>query len=343
MSAGLAIFFRSLSTLFGCGMPLHRGLEVLGQNSEDPALARVSASLARSISSGTPLSVSMARHPDTFSELHVHLIKVGEETGALQHILEMLSTHEEKRSGLTQKLKSELAYPAILFLFACLVLLLGPPFLFRGLLELSAALGVDPPFITRMLLFLSDALRSPSFVICALGVVGGLVGFTRHQLRQKDKLAIVTEFALEIPTLGRSLRTLAISRFARCLSLQLSTQLNPLTSLRLAAGASGNVVLEKRMESAVRALEEGSTLTESLATTGFFPPAFLQFLRAGEETGTAPELAGRAADLYELEVEAAVSALVQLLEPLMMLGMGLLIGFVILGTMLPLVEAIKAF
>ncbi|MBI3929149.1 MAG: type II secretion system F family protein [Armatimonadetes bacterium] len=337
----LAVFFRSLAVLFESSVHVSRALELLGRQSDDRRMAAVAADLAARIHSGVSMSQAMALHPMTFTGIQLRLMQIGERTGSVDGILARLAGYEETRRRTTMRVKSALTYPAFLFVMATTMLILVPPFLFEGIFRMIANSGIEPPLITQIVVGISNFIRGPIFWVL-LGVgMAVLVIFGPRLVRQPGVEMWLCTTALRIPALGRSLRMLAVSRFARAMELQLEVGETPLRSLELAAQASGNPVLTDRIERAVDGLRDGLTLTQALDRTEFFPRPFIHMLTASEESARTVSMMRRMAEVYESEVEAALDTFTALLEPLVMLVMGVIVGVVVVATMLPMMHLLQ--
>lgn len=340
-SEAVALFLRSLAVMFRAGVPLSRALSMLAGQSEDRAMAGVAADIEEKVARGVSLQAAFAGHAGVFGPLQLAMLRVGERTGQLETVLFNLADYEEKRRGLAMRVRSALTYPGFLFLVTTAMLVVIPPFLFQGLFSMLESQKMELPLLTRVVLAVSHFIRSPFFwVLCGtVGVVGAasmpkLAHYPLVRLR-------AAEWLLEVPVLGKVYRTISTTRFARAMELQLVVGESPLNSLKIAAQASGNPVLEESMPRGLEALKEGCTLVESLEMTEFFSPSFLSLLRAGEESASLPDIMGRTAKMYEEEVDYAVDAFTNLMEPLVMLWMGTMVGVVVVATILPMVKMLQ--
>lgn len=337
----LSLFFRSLAVMVAAGVPLDRSLDHLGAQADQAAMARLSADLARQISAGIPLSRAFASHSGVFSPLQVRMLAVGERTGNLDVVLARLATYEEKRRATAMKVKSALTYPLFLIVLATFMLIVLPPYMFGGLFAMIATSGVEPPLLTRLVIAVSDFIRTPVFWLLLGGGVVGLVKLAPSLWQRPELRVLVYEELRKAPGAGRFLQILATSRFARALELQLHVGESPLVGLQMACEASGNPLLEASVNEVVSALKGGETLVDSLAVSGFFPRTFLDLVRAGEESAQLPEMLGRSALLYETDLDQAIDAFTSLLEPLVMLVMGVIVGIVVIATMLPMMTLLQ--
>jgi general secretion pathway protein F len=337
----MPVFFRSLAVMFKAGITLDRALTLLSQRSDDKALAAVCRDLACEVAAGLPFSQTLMLHPRAFTALQARLIQVGERTGNLDKILNRLANYEEKRRGMATRVQSALAYPALLFVLAVLMLVILPPYLQQGLFQIIATSGVQPPLLTRLVMAFSDFVRSPLFYVLGLAVAGGCYTFLPGFLARPGVRRRLSTWMLRLPLLGKTYRTLGASRFTRAMEVQLEAGEMPLPALQLAAETTDNPVLLERIPRAIELLRAGATLSQALESTGFFPPTVVHMVRAGEETGEIPRMMGRAADLTEGDLDLTLDTLTALLEPLVMLVMGVLAGIVVLATLLPMLTLLR--
>lgn len=337
----LAIFLRSLSLLLGCGIRLNSALTLLSRQGDDLMMRSVAIGLAEEVTRGNSLSLGMSCFPNAFDDFHISLVQVGERTGNLEKVLAQLADNEEKASALTMKVKSALTYPAFVFIIGTLMLIFGPPYLFGGIIPILRGQGIQLPLITLAFIAFSDAVRNPFVVV---GMAFAAYAFGRLCIRlwtQPSSAMIIRTKLLEVPYLGRALRTLAVCRMANSFALQMDVGCDVVDILRSSARASQDIVLESRIEQAVTRLKAGKTLSESLISLDYFPGLFLSVLKVGEETGEVALLMRRITHLYEQEIDTAVDTMVSLLEPLIMLFMGSVVGVMLLAVMLPMARMIS--
>ncbi len=338
----LSVFLRSLALLVVAGIRLDRALTLLGQHSECRIISQVAHRLAHQVSQGNSLSCAFSKQGQAFSEIQVRMLSVGERTGTLHLVLANLADYEETRRATLLKVKAALTYPALLMIFSTLLLLILPPYMFGGLFAMLESASTSPPLLTQVVIGTSKALGSPWLwsALAGIGVLGYGV-WLRHRENPQLRLR-VAQAVLGLPVLGPLARNLATVRFARALEIQLKMGESPLLGLPLAAAASGNPVLQGLAKSAVESLKQGSSLTESLKATNFFPRTLTDMLTAGEESGRVPELLERTAALYESELDLAIERSTALLEPLIMLVMGVIVGLMVVATMLPMMTLIQS-
>lgn len=337
----LAVFFRSLAVMTQSGVRLDRALKLLSEQGDDPRMSQVSKGMSRAVHVGAKVSAGMLLYPKAFSQLQLKMVQVGERTGALDRILERLSDYEERRRATELKFKSALTYPAFLFGLALVMLVLVPPYLFQGLFQVIEESGVEPPLITVMVIAVSNLIRSFWFwPLLGLLILGG--GWTaRRAWSRPDVRLRVHQALLRVPVLGRAFRVIGLTQFARALAFQLEVGVPPLHALQLAGEASSNPVMELQSEEIIRYLKAGLPLHEAMAQAPFLPGTFLQMIQVGEESGLVPLMLERISDIYDSELEHSLEMLTSMMEPLMLLVMGIVVGFVIVATLLPLMQVIQ--
>jgi len=337
----LAVFYRSLATMFAAGVRIDRALTLLGDQVDDPVMAEISRGLARSVSQGVSLSHAMTSWPDVFTTMHQRLVMVGEARGPLDDILDQLGIYEEKRRALGMRLSSALTYPIILFVLAMVALVFVPPYLFGGLFQLIESSGVDIPFVTRIMLAVSRTVTSGWFYLAAGIALVVALKLLPPILRQPKMQRELFALAFRTPVIGPALRTVTVTRFARTMEVLVAVGISLDQAFEMSFAAAGNPLLAEKLPAALESLRAGGTIEESLAGTGFFPNAFLQMVAVGEESGKLPHLISRLADIYEVELEYSLEVAVTALEPIMLLLMGLVVGFVVIATMLPMMQVIQ--
>jgi type IV pilus assembly protein PilC len=337
----LTLFFRSLAVMFSAGVPIDRALQMLSEQSEDQRMANIAADINQRINQGIPLHTAFQQQRQAFSHLQLALLKIGERTGRLEKVLHRLADYEEKRRHINMKVKSALTYPAFLMIITGFMLIVIPPYMFQGLFAMLESSSTELPLITKFVVAVSNFIRTPYFwllvIVSVLSLVLALPKISEHG---ETKLHL-SKLILQLPIAGDLFRILGTTRFARALELQLQVGEAPLTGLPIAGMASDNPVLQESILSCVDGLKSGSTFVESLALADFFPNAFLSMLRAGEESAQLPDIVGRSAEMYEAQLDQAIDTFSNLLEPLVMLVMGVLVGIVVVATMLPMIKMIE--
>ena len=335
------VFLRSLSAMVSAGIQLDRALGYLAKQGDDPTMGIISQALADRVRSGQMLSTAMDKFPLAFSRLQVRLVQMGEKTGLLDRILGDLSTYEERERQTLLRVRSSLTYPAFTLVFAALLMIVVPPYMLKGIFQMIATSGVQPPALTRWVMAGTDLLRNPWFYTFLVFFFSALTYFGPRWLRKPGNRSLLFQGLDRIPALGRILKTVAVTRFARALGLQLECGMSPLTALRISAEVTDHPLLQSKIEPAIEGLKNGLTMQASLETAKFFPNLFLKMVQVGEESASLPDLLGRVADVYDLELETALEAFTALLEPMVMMAMGVLVGVFVVATMLPMAQLLQ--
>lgn len=338
----LSVFFRSLALMGRSGVRLEQALRLLGEGGEDPRMKEVSQGIALAVRSGAPVSGGMTLFPRAFTKMQLKLVQVGEKTGKLDQVLDRLGVYEEQRRAAVMKVRSALVYPSFLFALSLLLLVLVPPYLFGGLFQMIEESGVDPPWLTRVVMGLSNLTRSWWFWPLLLGALGAAAYGAGRLWRRPEVRLQAARAALRVPVLGRTTRVVATHRFAQALAFQLEVGIAPMQALELAAPASANPILEEEVEQVLRGLRTGLTLDESMSRSQFLPRTLVQMVKVGEESGKLPAMLDHVARLYDAELEHSLEVLTAMLEPLMMLVMGLLVGLMIVATLLPMTTLVQS-
>jgi type IV pilus assembly protein PilC len=334
----MAIFTRQFSTMIDAGLPLVQCLNVLAEQSESKNLRAVTAQVARSVEAGGTLADSLRRHPRTFDDLFVNLVEVGEAGGILDIVLQRLATYIEKAAALKRKVKSAMVYPASIIGVAFLVVVFMLTFVIPTFATMFKDLGADLPLPTKVVLWLSDFVRGYIFLIIA-AVIGMVIGI-RQYYRTENGRATIDALLLKMPIMGTLIRKVAVARFTRTLGTLVQSGVPILDGLRITARTAGNKVVEKAVMQCRAAVAEGKTLTEPLRLSGVFPPMVTHMISVGEQTGALDAMLSKIADFYDDEVDTAVSTLTSLLEPIMIVFLGVVVGGLVVAMYLPIFKLV---
>lgn len=310
--------------MFQSGIHLGRSFDILARQSENPELARAAGAVAERLRAGVSLSRALVQSGAPLTPFTLKLVQLGESTGTLGVLLQRLADYEEKLSGLQHRVRAQLTYPLLLGTICAIATVTLPPWLFSALRPVLGQAGL--PWFSRAVLALSQLLGSPFFWL----LLAGLLYPLRFTLLAR---------AAHLPLLAPTLSTLAQARFLRSLALALETGLPLQQSLQLAGGCSG---LEEPCKQAIEAVLAGATVAQGLKTTGSFSPIVVQGVRAGEESGKLSDMLSSLAQLFELELETTIQRCLNLLEPVLMMFMGLAAGAFIIATALPLLRLVES-
>jgi type IV pilus assembly protein PilC len=335
-SRDIVIFSRQLSTLVSAGVPIVQGLSILEQQAENPKMKLVLGYLRSDIESGKGVSEAMKKHPEVFSNLYVSMVNAGEVGGILDTILERLSGYLENAEQLKAKVKSALMYPLIVTIIAFMVTVFLLIFVIPTFKNIFESFGAQLPLPTQMLLKFSDFMRSQAIIVL-LFPFALVYAIKKYYHSPKGRQKIDT-MSLNTPVFGMLLTKVAISKFSRTLGTLLKSGVPILQSLETVATTSGNVVVEQEILKCRDAIKEGGRMAEPLKATKVFPPMVTQMIAVGEESGSLDQMLVKIADFYDGEVDAAVKGLTSMIEPIIIVFMGIVIGTIVIVMLLPMFE-----
>lgn len=327
--------------MVGAGLTLSRSMAVLSENSEDKTLGAICVVLEERLVVGSTLSGALALFPRAFSDGNVKLVRVGETGGSLNLILERVAHHEEKMQASQGKLLSNLTYPAIVLSLTLLMLLVVPPFVLEGQFKLIRESGVEPPLPTRLLMAFSTALGHPITWIGLVALVIGGLWSLRQAWQKPVWRRIIYERLANARIVGPMLRLLTTARFTQSVALMHEVGIPLTDALPLAAGTSLNPLLEHEIGRAVAHLKSGETLAESLEMLGLLSGAAIESIRAGEATGGLDKMLKWCSRIAEEELDLAMDSYTALIEPILMLVMGIVVGGMLMATLLPMVTLLQ--
>lgn len=330
----LVIFTRQFSTMIDAGLPLVQGLEILAAQAENPHFKEVLREVKEKVESGSTFADALRDHPKVFDDLYVQLVQAGEIGGILDTILQRLAVYIEKAEALKRKVKGAMIYPSIVLVVALGVVAVLLIFVTPVFEEMFAAAGGDLPGPTQLIVNLSDWLRAYIFHLLG-GVAAAVIGFrlfARTQVGQR----LIDRGLLKAPLFGDLLRKVAVARFSRTLGTMLSSGVPILDAMEVTAKTAGNTVLEQAIFTVRAKISEGRTIVQPLAEVGVFPQMVVEMIGVGEATGAMDAMLGKIADFYEDEVDAAVSALTSMIEPILIVFMGGIVGFFVAAMYLPI-------
>ena len=330
----MAIFTRQFSTMIDAGLPLVQCLNILAEQSESKALRGVTGQVARHVEAGSTLADALRRHPRTFDDLFTNLVEVGEAGGILDVVLQRLAAYIEKAAALKRKVKAAMVYPCAIIGVALLVVIFMLTFVIPTFAQMFKDLGADLPLPTKVVMWLSDFVRSYILLIIA-GLIGCVMAL-RSYYRTENGRATIDALMLKLPVFGTLVRKVAVARFTRTLGTLVQSGVPILDGLRITARTAGNKVVEKAVLQCRAAVTEGKTLADPLRTSGVFPPMVTQMISVGEQTGALDAMLSKIADFYDDEVDTAVSTLTSLLEPIMIVFLGVVVGGLVVAMYLPI-------
>jgi len=334
----MAIFTRQFSTMIDAGLPLVQCLNILSEQSESTNLRDVTGRVARSVEQGSTLAEALRRNPRTFDDLFVNLVEVGETGGILDTVFQRLAAYIEKAAALKRKVKSAMIYPASIIGVAGLVVVFMLTFVIPTFTKMFKDLGAELPLPTQIVVWLSDFMRSYILLIIA-GVVGCFFALRAYYRSEKGR-SIIDALLLKLPVIGTLIRKVAVARFTRTLGTLVSSGVPILEGLRITARTAGNKGVEKAVMQCRAAVTAGKTLAEPLKASGVFPPMVIQMISVGEQTGAHDAMLYKIADFYDDEVDTALGAVTALLEPVMIVILGVVIGGLVVAMYLPIFKLV---
>jgi len=342
----LMIFTRQLATLIDSGLPLLRGLTVLGKQEPNLVLRATINALADSVQGGSTFSESLAQHPKIFNKLYVNMVKAGELGGVLELVLQRLAEYQEKANKLKNKIVSAMVYPVIVMFIAVAILVFLMLFIVPKFKDMFAEVGnEDLPLISKIVFGFSEfMLARPLFVPNAvfLFILAG-VGVFLFNLwgATKGGRNAIDNLKLKLPVFGDIQRKSAVSRFSRTLGTLVTSGVPILQALNITRETAGNVVISAAIDKVYEAVKEGESIVTPLQATSVFPAMVISMVDVGEETGQLPEMLLKVAEVYDDEVDNAVTALTSILEPIMIVILALVVGAVVFALFLPLIKIIS--
>jgi general secretion pathway protein F len=333
----LSVMTRQLATLLGAGLPLIPSLNVLVTQSTHPQLKRTLAQIKEEVNEGNSLTASMAHFPQVFPSYYVNMVKAGEASGTVELVLDRLADFNENQQALKTKIRSALAYPIFMFLVGSVVLFFLIAFVVPNITGIFQEMHQTLPGITVFLIVVSNFLKSFWWVI-GLAAAVTLIGLRYAVTRTEKGRYLCDKTKLKIPLFGSLIQKMAVARFSRTLGTLLQSGVPLLTALEIVRHVVSNQIISDEIHKASKNVEEGQSLSLPLSKSGFFPPMTVEMISIGEQSGNVEAMLYRIADAYEREVEASVTMMTSLLEPIMILTMGLVVGFIVISILLPIFE-----
>jgi type IV pilus assembly protein PilC len=334
----LAIYTRQFSTMVDAGLPIAQCLQILSEQTESKVLRTVTARVANDVQGGATLAESFGKYPKTFDNLFVNMLAVGESGGVLDVCLQRLSIYIEKAAKLKGQVKSAMVYPITIVSVACIVIIFMMIFVLPTFANMFKGMGAELPLPTKIVIWMSDMTKK--YIILMLAALGGgIYALKRWYATDHGSMAIDT-FLLKVPVVGMLIRKIAVARFTRTLGTLISSGVPILEGLLITARAAGNRVVEKAVMQARQHVTAGGTLAEPLKTTPVFPAMVVHMISVGENTGALDAMLNKIADFYDDEVDAAVAALTSLLEPMMIVFLGVAVGGIVIAMYLPIFKMV---
>jgi type IV pilus assembly protein PilC len=331
-------FTRQLAAMTSAGLPLVQCLDILGSQTENKSLAQKIQQISSDIQVGSTLADSLSRHPQTFNSLYCNMVAAGEASGNLDGVLNRIAEYQEKADALRRKIKGAMTYPAIVTIIAIVVTGIMLTFIVPTFAQMFVDLGGTLPLPTRIVMAISDFFRH-YLIFIIVATAGLVIGYVFYNRTENGRYNI-DSIKLNMPILGDLVRKSSISRFSQTLSTLLTSGVTILEALSITAKTAGNKVLEKGLFRTLERISGGLSIAEPLKDTGVFPPMVIQMIAVGEKTGDLSGMLSKISDFYKEEVDAAVDALTSIIEPIMILVLGVVIGGLVIAMYMPIFNMI---
>jgi len=334
----LVVFSRQFATMINAGVSITKCLDILESQTKDEVLKPVIAQAMRDVKSGLSLTDAFAKHPTVFSKLYINMIRAAELGGILDEILDRVAGFLEYELEVRTKIKSAMMYPVIVLIFSILMVSAIFVLVLPKFKEIFDAMNVEMPIYTRLLFSTSDLVKTHWYLgpIVLIGIVAA-VRFVASKPAGKYQ---IDRLKLKFPVIGDIVQKMAISRFARTFGTLVSSGVPMMRALEIVGETSGNMVIAKAVETARQSVREGQKVSAPLANTGLFPTMVIHMIDVGEETGRLSEMLVKVSEFYEKEVDAAVKGLTSLIEPMLIVFMGGVVGFIAMSVMGPIFKIV---
>lgn len=330
-----AVFSRQFAAMVNAGVGIVRCLDVLSEECSNPKLKKALLAINADVQQGTNLSYAMSKHPECFDELYISMVEAGEEGGVLDEVLNRVATLLEDMARLQGQIKSAMAYPTTVGLFAVVIFFAMTIFLIPIFANIFKDLGVELPVLTQVMLLISATLRSWK-IIFPIGLVFAVVLGLRRYYKTKTGRLQIDRFLLKMPLLGQLNEKNAVARFCRIFGTLTRSGVPILNCLDIVRNTTGNKVIANAVEASKQEIQQGGMVSLALQREKVFPVLAIQMISIGEETGELDGMMVKVADFYEDEVKQAVQALTSLIEPIMMVGVAAMVGVILLSMYLPM-------
>jgi len=336
----IVIFTRQFSTMINAGLPLVQALDILATQSENPALKDVTRQVVFDVESGNTVADALRKHPAAFTDLYVNMVAAGEAGGILDTILMRLAVFMEKNDALIRKVKGAMIYPSVIMSVAAIAITVLLVFVIPTFQTMFASAGIALPLPTRVVIGMSHILKTYWYVFIGV-IVGAFFSIRRFYATANGKLSI-DRMLLKAPVLGDVLRKSAVSRFTRTLGTLISSGVSILDGLEITAKTAGNRVIQDAIMESRSSIAGGETIAAPLKKSQVFPPMVISMIAVGEQTGGLDEMLSKIADFYDEEVDAAVSGMLALMEPVMIVFLGVVVGGMVIAMYLPIFDMVNA-
>ncbi|MFP4334672.1 MAG: type II secretion system F family protein [Wenzhouxiangella sp.] len=336
-SKDIAVFTRQLATMLNSGIPLVQSFTIIGQATENPRMKKLITDIRSEVESGSALSETLKKHPVYFDELYVNLVESGESAGVLDQVLGSIADYKERIESIKGKVKKAMFYPATVMAVAIIVTALLLIVVIPQFEDIFQSFGADLPAFTRMVVDLSEFMQSRGWMLLVAAVVG-IIAIIQLKKRNQRFAHFIDRVSLKIPVIGPVLEKSALARFASTLSTTFAAGVPLVDALKTVAGATGNVVFEDAVLQVRDDVAIGHQMQLAMQQTGLFPPMLIQMTAIGEEAGSLDAMLSKVASFYEEEVNNTVDALSSLLEPIIIIFIGVIVGGMVVAMYLPIFQ-----
>jgi type IV pilus assembly protein PilC len=336
----MQVFSRQFATMIEAGLNIVAALVILEEQTDDVYLAEVISELRADVEGGLLLSQAMARHPKVFNNLYVSMVQAGEASGMLDHVLDRVAEQIEKETKIKRRVKGAMVYPTVVFTFATLVLIAMLMFIVPIFAKIFTSLGGHLPMLTQVVVNASNLLRHQWYIVFPL--MGFMIwGFFRYKKTESGR-QMWDRFKLRIPLqIGQVVLKVTMARLLRTLATLVAAGVDIIKALEIAGSTAGNWLVETAIADVRVKVQEGIPIAEPLTQDPLFPPMVSQMVKIGEETGELEKMLSKIADFYEDEVDAAIASLTSIIEPLMMIGVGFMVGIIVIAMYLPMFKMMQ--
>jgi type IV pilus assembly protein PilC len=336
----MQVFSRQFATMIEAGLNIVAALAILEEQTDDQYLAEVIAELRADVEGGLLLSQAMARHPKVFDELYVSMVQAGEASGLLDQVLDRVAEQIEKTTKIKRRVKGAMVYPTVVFTFATLVLIAMLMFIVPIFAKIFTSLNGQLPLLTRLVLDASNILRHRWYIVFPL--LGFIIwGVLRYKKTESGR-QLWDRIKLRIPLrIGETVLKVTMARLLRTLATLVAAGVDIIRALEIAGNTAGNWLVEQALAEARIKVQEGVPIAEPLTNNPLFPPMVSQMVRIGEETGELEQMLSKVADFYEDEVDSTIASLMSIIEPIMMIGVGFMVGIIIVAMYLPMFKMMQ--
>jgi len=336
----IAIFTRQLATMIDAGLPLVQSLEILSSQQEHKIFKNILREIREEVEGGSTFAGALKKHPATFNDLYTNLVVAGEEGGILDNILTRLANYIEKAEALKKKVKSALVYPSVIVGVAIIVVMILMIFVIPVFEQMFEGAGQTLPLPTLVVVVISKFVRKYIYIVIP-AIILLFYLFKKYHQTEGGK-TVLDRLLLKLPVFGSLFQKIAVARFSRTLGTLVSSGVPILDGLNIVSKTAGNKTIETAIMNARASIREGETIADPLGRSNIFPPMVIQMIAVGESTGALDSMLSKIAEFYEEEVDVAVTNLTSLLEPLLMIFLGVVIGGVVIAMYLPIFQMASA-